>query len=217
MFPSCGKIGCDNLPANNHSRCLSLVGVKCPSQLVRSVFSLVGHDSHFMTSVTALSTAEDILHILVQRQIIPADYWGIYMLSYGRIGSLLGQSTMASLGVGSLSHFCLRTHVYGGAGKFLSMFYHMFYLLPFCRTCARIRRIISVIGSLAVPMSVKKTRAKRTLSDEDVWEWTDAKIIGMYIELTCSPSYSNFAVKLKARKLGSLLSTSITMSHLNGA
>ena len=101
--------------------------------------------------VTALSTVEDILHILVQRQIIPADYRGVCTLSYGRIGSLLGQSTMASLGVGSLSHFCLRTHVHGGAGKFLSMFYHMFYLLPFCRTCARTRRIISVIQESRCP------------------------------------------------------------------
>ena len=70
--------------------------------------------------------------------------------------------------------------------------------------------------SLGVPMSVKKTCAKRTLSDEAVWEWTDAKIIGMYTEPTCSPSCSNFTVKPKARNPGSLPCTATTMSHLNG-
>ena len=37
--------------------------------------------------------------------------------------------------------------------------------------------------SSAVPISVKKTHPKWQRSDEDVWEWTDAKIIGMSTEL----------------------------------
>ena len=68
--------------------------------------------------VTALSTVDDLLYILTQRRIIPVTYQGIYTLCYGRPKSLLGASTMASLGVGSLSHFYLRTRVCGGAGRF---------------------------------------------------------------------------------------------------
>ena len=67
--------------------------------------------------VTASSTVNDIMRVLVQRQIIPANYGGIYTLSYARVGSLQELSTMASLRAGSLSHFHLRACVRGGARK----------------------------------------------------------------------------------------------------
>lgn len=140
------------------------------------------------------STVEDVLCILAQRQIIPANYWGIYTLCYGRVGSLLGSSTMASLGAGSLSHFYLRTRVCGGAGRFLGMFYHGPYLHSFVGHVPESRESSQSSESLAIPMSVKKTRKKRTQSDEDVWEWTDARIIGTYVELVHSPSNSNLVV-----------------------
>ena len=38
----------------------------------------------------------------------------------------------------------------------------------------------SSLETLVVPTSVKRTRAKRRKSDEEVWEWPDNKIIGMY-------------------------------------
>ena len=67
--------------------------------------------------VTASSTVNDIMRVLVQHQIIPANYGGIYTLSYARVGSLRELSTMASLRAGSLSHFHLRACVRGGACK----------------------------------------------------------------------------------------------------
>ena len=67
--------------------------------------------------VTASSTVNDIMHVLVQRQIIPADYGSIYTLSYAHVGLLWELSTMASLRAGSLSHFHLRACVCGGACK----------------------------------------------------------------------------------------------------
>jgi len=33
-------------------------------------------------------------------------------------------------------------------------------------------------GDSVVPMSVKQSRPKRTMSDEDVWNYPDSKIIG---------------------------------------
>ena len=38
-------------------------------------------------------------------------------------------------------------------------------------------------GDSIVPMSVKQTRPKRRKSDEDVWDWPDAKIIRTYFNL----------------------------------
>jgi len=38
-------------------------------------------------------------------------------------------------------------------------------------------------GSSIVPVSVKQTRQKRTKSDEDVWDWPDAKIIRTNLDL----------------------------------
>jgi hypothetical protein len=37
-------------------------------------------------------------------------------------------------------------------------------------------------GDSVVPMSVKQTRPKRRKSDEDVWDWPDAKIIRTYLD-----------------------------------
>ena len=36
-------------------------------------------------------------------------------------------------------------------------------------------------GDSVVPISVKRARPKRTMSDEDVWDYSNAKIIGIYI------------------------------------
>jgi hypothetical protein len=123
---------------------------------------------------------------------------------------------MVSLGAGSLSHFYLRTRICGGAGKSLIIFYHMFTYHLFIGHAPRPGESFQSSGSLAVPMSVKKTRAKRKLSDEDVWEWTDARIIGMHTELVHG-TLLNFITQLKARKLGSPLCTATTMSHLSDA
>lgn len=45
------------------------------------------------------------------------------------------------------------------------------------------RKSSSSSGSSSVPISAKKTRQKRWLSDEDVWEWPDSKIIGKLADL----------------------------------
>ena len=133
--------------------------------------------------VTASSTVNDLLYILAQRQVIPTNYQGIYTLCYRCIGSLLGSSTMASLGVGSLSHFHLRMHVCGGAGKSITIFYHTFHLFPSTGHVSGSEGPSPSSRSSTVPISVKKTRVKQKLSDEDVWEWPDAKIIGMHMGL----------------------------------
>ena len=99
------------------------------------------------------------MDVLVKRRVIPADFYDICTLSYGRVGSLRGSSTVVSLGATSLSHFHLRVRVCGGAGP------------------------SKPSEGLVVPMSVKRTRPKRKGSDEDVWEFPDTKIIGMYIHL----------------------------------
>jgi len=66
---------------------------------------------------TAASMIEDLMDILVQRRVIPVRYHDVYTLSYGRLGPLQGSLVMGSLGVGSLSHFNLRTRVPGGIGE----------------------------------------------------------------------------------------------------
>ena len=199
IFPSCGKIGCNGSLVNTHLRCLSLVGVGflsrsvCSKLLSRILFS--PRDQ----VVVASSTIDDILRVLARHQIISPDYQGVHTLCCGRIGPLSGSSTMASLGVGSLSHFSLRTRVHGGAGHTLGS-----------------GRSSQSSGSSIVPMSAKKMRAKRKLSDEDVWEWTDAKIIGTHVGLTHTPLHSYPAMQPKAKKPGSPPYTAITIFHLNG-
>ena len=73
--------------------------------------------SRYDPVVTASSTVNDIMSILVFRRVIPVDYCGIYILSYGRVGSLPESATMGSLGIRSLWHLYLRVRVRGGAGK----------------------------------------------------------------------------------------------------
>ena len=109
--------------------------------------------------VTALSMVDDLLYVLAQHRVIPAN-GGAYALCYSCFGSLSGSSTMASLGVGSLLHFHLRTHVYSGTGKFLIIFFiHFIYLLGAGRTLES-RGLSTLSESLAVPISVKKTCRK---------------------------------------------------------
>lgn len=64
------------------------------------------------------------MDVLVRRRVIPISYHGIYVLGHGRVGSLWGLSTVASLGAGPLSHFYLRICVCGGTRKwFIALSY----------------------------------------------------------------------------------------------
>ena len=104
--------------------------------------------SYNIPVVTSSSTVNDLMHVLVWQQIIPTEYSDVYGLGCGHTGSLLGSSTMKSLGVGSLSTFHLRVFVRGGAGKQLVIFYYDFYSSSQCRAYIRIEEIIVVIWKL---------------------------------------------------------------------
>lgn len=103
---------------NGPLRCLSLAWAECPSPLVcHGCFLIIISFSSPNEVVTALSTIDDLMDVLVQRRVIPADYRSIYTLGYGRSGPLWGSSMIASVGAGSLLHFHLRVCVCGGTGE----------------------------------------------------------------------------------------------------
>ena len=105
---------------NEHPFTVFVLGAGQVSILIGTFYILLSRElfSCHNSVVTASSTVDNLLYVLVQRQVIPAN-GGAYMLCYGRIGSLSGSSTMAALGAGSLSHFHFRICVCGGTGKFL--------------------------------------------------------------------------------------------------
>ena len=70
---------------------------------------------------------------------------------------------------------------------------------------------------LVIPVSVKRTRAKRRKSDEDVWEWPDNKIIGMHETHSCYLCLFKYVQQKKAEKRGSLRYTVTIGSHSSGA
>jgi len=50
-------------------------------------------------------------------------------------------------------------------------------------------------GSSIIPTSVKRARPKRKASDEDVWDYSDMKIIGTKINLCCTFFVSSSVVQ----------------------
>lgn len=186
MFPSCGETGCNGLLMNVRLRCLSLVGVKHLSRLVGSLIFLARPFSYPMIKwsqphrrlmISCIFLLNVRLYPLItgkySRCVMVVlvcfcghQLWHHFGLDHSRI--FISRLVFVVVQVGCFLYFVM-THLFSLIGHVPGL------------------GESSSSGNPAVPMSVKKTRAKRKLSDEEVWEWADAKIIGMYVELTHTP------------------------------
>ena len=71
-------------------------------------------------------------------------------------------------------------------------------------------------GSSIIPTSIKCAHPKRKASDEDVWDYSDMKIIGTKINLCCTFFVSSSVMQNWARRPGNLVHMITTTSHLSG-
>ena len=176
---------------NTHLQCSSSVGVECLSRLVCSIYYSAGNYSHF------------IIQWSQPRQRLMT----FYVFSFN-VGSSLRMGVHMYCVMAVLDRFlgCPQWR-HSGLGRYrISTSEFMYLVVQASSSFHFIARFTNSLGAghisgsrgsstlsenSAVPISVKKTRPKRQLSDEDIWEWTDAKIIGTCTELVDTSPHSS--------------------------